>query len=281
MVQTGFLGAKASNAGDSFHELWALHAALELIKPKTELTGLTVEGVRAIDSATSSGDSWSGVDCGLYYGGDSFESAKRVELIQLKYSSATPDKDWTVAGLTASTSENGSKSIIRRLANQFIAAHRQRGGDPKQTITRFVTNRPIATEVTATLHDVCQPTPPRGKRRPVSKIRQANVEKLRKASSLNKADFVSFCTALSIEGGASSRFALKEELLLSIGAWTNTNSRTQLDDLFQFVSPPLVQIEPGTPVSRKVCKSPKRCGESRAFLRIFPPQPMIRMPCCF
>ena len=44
-----------------------------------------------------------------------------------------------------------------------------------------------------------------------------------------------FCAALSIEGGASSRFTLKEQLLLAIAAWTNTNSRTQLDDLLQFI----------------------------------------------
>jgi len=60
MDQTGFWGAKAKNAGDSFHELWALHAALELLNPKTVLTALTVEGVRALDSATTATDPWSG-----------------------------------------------------------------------------------------------------------------------------------------------------------------------------------------------------------------------------
>lgn len=63
MANTGFLGAKASNAGDSFHELWALHATLELLNPKTALTALTIEGVRVVDNLATETDPWSGVDC--------------------------------------------------------------------------------------------------------------------------------------------------------------------------------------------------------------------------
>lgn len=236
MAQTGFLGAKASNAGDSFHELWALHAALELLNPKAALTALTVEGVRAVDSSTTASDPWSGVDCGLYYGGDTFGSADRVELIQLKYSSATPEKNWSIAGLTASDSKNGNNSVIRRLANQFAAAYSRRAGDAsKQTSTKLITNRPVAAEVMAALDDIRRPVPVGSKKSHVPKGRQAGIEKLRKASGLNRANFVAFCAALSIEGGVNSRFALKEQLLLAIGAWTNTNSRTQLDDLLQFI----------------------------------------------
>ncbi len=40
------LGAPASNAGDAFHETWALREALRLLDPASELTGLYVEGVR-------------------------------------------------------------------------------------------------------------------------------------------------------------------------------------------------------------------------------------------
>jgi hypothetical protein len=118
MAKTDYLGAKASNAGDSFHELWALHAALELLKPETTLVAVTVEGVRSVDSGNSNVDAWSGVDCGLYFGGDTFASASRIELVQLKYSSANPAKNWTVAGLTASASKSKNNSVVRRLANQ-------------------------------------------------------------------------------------------------------------------------------------------------------------------
>jgi hypothetical protein len=39
------LGARASNAGDQFHELWALQQALELLNPASGLSAVTVEGV--------------------------------------------------------------------------------------------------------------------------------------------------------------------------------------------------------------------------------------------
>jgi hypothetical protein len=39
------LGARASNAGDQYQELWALQQALGLLDPSTGLTVVTVEGV--------------------------------------------------------------------------------------------------------------------------------------------------------------------------------------------------------------------------------------------
>jgi energy-coupling factor transporter ATP-binding protein EcfA2 len=237
MAHTDFLGAKASNAGDSFHELWALHAALDLVRARTTLVAVTVEGVRAIDAVTASDDAWSGVDCALYFDGDSFSTARRIELIQLKYSSANSDKNWTVAGLTASTSKTKNNSVIRRLANQFVAAHAQRQGDSaKETVVKFVTNRPIAPEVTSALASLGQkPKRNTAGSQSIESVAQKNLGKFRAATGLKIRDFAVFCQALELEGGVNSRFALKEELLLSIGAWTNSSSRTQLDDLLQFV----------------------------------------------
>jgi hypothetical protein len=34
-------GARGSTAGDAYHELWALHAALGLLMPKTKLQAVT------------------------------------------------------------------------------------------------------------------------------------------------------------------------------------------------------------------------------------------------
>ena len=44
-------GARGSNAGDQFHELWALLQVLELLKPKAELIAVGVEGVRTETSS--------------------------------------------------------------------------------------------------------------------------------------------------------------------------------------------------------------------------------------
>ena len=233
MARTEYLGARASNAGDSFHELWALHAALELLKTRTTLIGVTVEGLPASDSTDTNSDAWDGVDCGLYFDGDSLLSASRVELIQLKYSSADSSKNWTVAGLTASTSKNGNNSVIRRLANQFVAAYAQRNGNPDQkTVAKLVTNRPIASEVIEALRSLTLKVTKKGSSQSRN---EKNLEKIRAASGLRAKDFAAFCGSLVLHGAANSRFALKEDLLLSIGKWTNTSSRTQLDDLLQFV----------------------------------------------
>ena len=48
MALPDFSGARPSNAGDSFHELWALHTALALLEPRGSLTAVTVEGIPAV-----------------------------------------------------------------------------------------------------------------------------------------------------------------------------------------------------------------------------------------
>ncbi len=74
-------GARGSNAGDQFHELWALDRALSLLNPATDLQALTVEGVRTSEDLTDDkATAWEGVDCALYYGDRTLAGANRVEL---------------------------------------------------------------------------------------------------------------------------------------------------------------------------------------------------------
>jgi len=49
MVQADYRGARGANAGDNFHELWALRQALTLLDQDSELTAVAVEGLRAED----------------------------------------------------------------------------------------------------------------------------------------------------------------------------------------------------------------------------------------
>lgn len=69
MTQPDFRGARGSNAGDDFHELWALRQALSLLNQDTQLNAVTVEGLKAEDEVGTSKESWDGVDCAFYYGG--------------------------------------------------------------------------------------------------------------------------------------------------------------------------------------------------------------------
>ena len=93
-----FGGARGSNAGDQFREFWALEQVLRLLEPGTQLTAVTVEGVKS-ETQNSGGDlpKWSGMDCALYFGDRLLERADAVELVQLKYSAANPESNWTVA----------------------------------------------------------------------------------------------------------------------------------------------------------------------------------------
>ena len=126
MAKPDFKGARGSNTGDSFHELWALRESLRLLDVQSPLTALTVEGVLEEEPGDGHADQWEGVDCGLYYGGDTVEKAARIELVQLKYSGANPGSPWTLANLTKSSGKNTNNSVIRRLAAAFDSALKRR-----------------------------------------------------------------------------------------------------------------------------------------------------------
>ncbi len=139
------LGAPASNAGDEFHEAWALGNALKLLDPATGLTELTVEGVR--DAAeTNNSTNWDGVDCALYFDNNEKPENSRVEFIQLKYSVTGQNKSWTLARFCTSTKKTGNNSVARRLADAFKGAIK--GRKPRQVEAslsiKLVTNQPIA-----------------------------------------------------------------------------------------------------------------------------------------
>lgn len=110
MTQPDYHGARGSNAGDDFHELWALRQALALLDQDSRLTAVTVEGLRAKDESGTLRDTWDGVDCAFYFRGDNINSAERIEIDQLKYSSANPDDTWTVSRLTHSSNRKRDNS---------------------------------------------------------------------------------------------------------------------------------------------------------------------------
>src|SRR5215510_2342682 len=119
MVDADYRGARGANAGDYFHELWALRQALALLDQDSELTAVAVEGLRAEDERGMPLDTWDGVDCTLYYGGDDATAAKRIVIAQLKYSAARPNHEWTIARLTQSSNKKQDNSVIARLAKAF------------------------------------------------------------------------------------------------------------------------------------------------------------------
>ena len=211
------LGARTSNAGDAFHEIWAMRKALELLDPGSRLVCLTVEGMPA---AISGEDNrlWDGVDCALFYGESEEGPFDRIEIVQLKYSSTAPEKNWTLGRLTWNTKQKGNNSVARRLADAFNGIIKEYGltyEDARKTVTiSLVTNQSIAPSLAGL----------------VKRIRGGNMdsgqaEKLRKATGLPKKKLRLFCECLELKGGEQSRAELETDVTRKIGQMIDTDAR--------------------------------------------------------
>ncbi|HLL47664.1 MAG TPA: hypothetical protein VK399_13220, partial [Longimicrobiaceae bacterium] len=211
---TEFRGARGSNTGDDFHELWATRQAIRLLLNEDGLEALAVEGLAALDEAKSNEDTWDGVDCTLYFSGRNARKASQVVLQQLKYSAATPEAAWTIARLAGGTRRD--RSVIARLAKAWkgVMELRQGGSAPGVVL---ISNQPVDSEVTSAFARAAAVPVRCPTRRPGS---SAAVEsRLAYASGLSTEDFHAFCKAIRFEAGTGSRFALEEQVLGAIADW--------------------------------------------------------------
>ena len=79
-------GAIASNAGDDLHLIWAGKKLLDILKPNSKLTAISVEGPTLADSIDiDDAEKLYSIDLAEYYGGTSFQQADSVIFSQLKY----------------------------------------------------------------------------------------------------------------------------------------------------------------------------------------------------
>lgn len=227
---TEFRGARGSNTGDDFHELWATRQAIRLLSNEDGLEALAVEGLAARDEAGAPEDTWDGVDCSLYFGGSNAVAARHVVLEQLKYSAAAPGAAWTVARLVGGARRD--RSVIARLAKAWkgLAKLRPNGSAPGAVL---ISNQPVDPKVisaftrAATALLIAPGTKP--------KDTAAAEARLAYAAGLNAAEFQAFSAAIRFEGGAGSRFALEERVLQAIADWTDQDVQRVVTGLRQFV----------------------------------------------
>jgi hypothetical protein len=247
MTQPDYRGARGSNAGDDFHELWALRQALTLLNPSTRLVAVAVEGLRAEDENGEPTDTWDGVDCTFYFDGNDVSSAKQILIDQLKYSSANPEKTWTVSRLTSSSNVKGDNAVIARLAKVFASLSRRRpdlvaGGNLK---LRLVSNQQISPAVIKALAKNGSP----GKGTAREKKDRAT---LLSASGLTARDFDAFAGALDLSKcGSRSRFATEEKVLSTISSWTEADARARVNDLMRFVRRMMMPESKGEVITRE------------------------------
>jgi len=224
-----FSGARGSNTGDQFHELWALQQVLDLLRPETDLKAVGVEGVRTesppqnVDAPT-----WDGVDCALYYGGAGLETADRVEFVQLKYSAANPQKAWSIPRLTASTAKQGNNSVIRKMADDFKGA-KARMKQGAQLKIRLVSNQCLLAELKKVLEARWSgPLESAGNDQPkIDALKRLHV-----ATGLAAADYQDFLETLDFsECGSHSRFAVRERVVATIAGLFGDDVSSDARDL--------------------------------------------------
>jgi len=263
MTKPDYCGARASNVGDDFHELWALRQALMLLNHDTNLQAITAEGLRAEDERGTPIDTWDGVDCAFYFGGDNIESAERVVIDQVKYSAANPEQTWTLARLTHSTNKKQDNSVIGRLAKAFAGLNSKRPdlAVSGKLVVRLVSNQQVDPAVVNELSNK-------------GTSHQPTCTTLQKASRLNEKDFEIFVGTLDFsECGSGSRFALEENVLSTISEWMDDDARAAVNDLLRYVHRAMLPEGKGEVITRQSILSWLDFSDPRA---LFPCPSAIR-----
>jgi hypothetical protein len=234
-------GAPASNAGDRFHELWALRKALSLVSPAPQYRAMTVEGVPFADAIAKDGN-WDAVDVCLLSGGETLQEATSVVFSQLKYSTTAPKSYWTVSRLCKNDAKKGNNSPFRKMADSFRAAEaaKESGNTRLQYKIQLVSNQPISNEVLL----LCGKTPPSDKVKAEADgagtetgTETEKKQKLRSATGLTKAAFAKFCKFLDFtECGSAPLLEQEAEAIFSLEKLIEGNSEFPYLKLLHYIS---------------------------------------------
>lgn len=225
-----YSGARGSNAGDDFHELWVVRQAIRLLSNEDGLEAIAVEGVSRRDRSGKPKDTWNGVDCTLYFGGRCPAEAERIEIVQVKYSSAQPNKRWTVARLAAG--QQSERSVVGKLAKAWKELQAPSEREAQITAT-LISNQPIAKNVLQTVKAFAlgQGETLEDKSSTLGKQKA----RLAKATGLKGNEFRKFAASLRLEGGIGSRLAIEERVLQLIAEWTEHGVQQHVVNLQQYV----------------------------------------------
>ena len=246
MTLPDYRGARGSNTGDDFHELWVIRQAIRLLSNEEDLQAIAVEGVVSGDESGSARDTWDGVDCTQYFGGRDAANADRIQIEQLKYSAANPRTPWTIARLIQG---RRGQSIISRLAKAWKALDERRSAASSVCVV-LVSNQPVHSEVNSALESAAESPIVVPDRKPHSNA--APEVRLAYATQLSAEDFRAFASAFRVEAGAGSRFALEERVLCAIADSTDQNLQHVITGLRQFVRKRMMPESAGEAITREL-----------------------------
>ena len=229
-MSTDYRGARGSNAGDDFHELWVVRQAIRLLSNEDDLEAIAVEGVGPDDESGKPKDTWDGVDCILYFGGRSAAEANRVEIVQVKYSSAQSNKPWTVARLAYG--QQPERSVVGKLAKAWKGL--EAPPEKESAIAAIlISNQPIAEDVLQIIEAAA--TGQAGALRDKSSTLGKQETRLVKATGLKGDALKRFAASLRLEGEIGSRLAIEESVLRSIAQWAEHDIQQHVANLQHYV----------------------------------------------
>lgn len=219
-------GARESNAGDDFHNLWACQQTLPLLQPASGLTLVKVEELAREDLAgVGEEEDWFlAADLTEYFGGRSFAAATRVVVSQLKHSTRHPGRAWTIGRLTSRY--KGDKTLAGELASMLTGYLQQAAA--AQVVAklriRLVSNQPIDPGLQRWLGTIGQALAAGAAdlaaiRAVLSPADTADLARVHAAAGLPEVDFILFLRVLDLSAcGATDRSLLRVELQQKLGA---------------------------------------------------------------
>ncbi|MBC7395552.1 MAG: NACHT domain-containing protein [Variovorax sp.] len=212
---------RASRDGHEFHEAWVARKCLGLFLPGAELVGIAVEGFANEDQRGVSNAGNEIADAVLYFGGRAnLQHAKRVVVVQVKYSKAAEHKPFRAAD---------AKKTIDKFARTYRACKTSLGTEKARAKLRFelVTNRPIAPALLEAIEGLATQLPLEGDAK-------AQAKQLAGACKLTGKDLAEFAARLNMIGLTGDLRENKQQLALTLVDWSDARdhmARRRLADL--------------------------------------------------
>ena len=128
-VRKAFDSVRASKDGHEFHEAWVARKCLGLLLPRDDLVGIAIEGFGEADQRLVTAEANEIADAVLYFGRRAaFSQARRVVVIQVKYSKAAELKPFRAAD---------AKKTLGKFARTYGTCKRDHGVKKTRDKLRF------------------------------------------------------------------------------------------------------------------------------------------------
>lgn len=212
---------RASRDGHEFHEAWVARKCLGLLLPGSELVGIAVEGFANEDQRGVSNEGNEIADAVLYFGGRAnLQHAKRVVVVQVKYSKAAEHKPFRAAD---------AKKTIGKFARTYRACKTSLGTAKAREKLRFelVTNRPIEPALLEAIEGLAAQSLLKGDA-------EIQAKQLTAASKLTGKDLAEFVARLDMIGLTGDLRENKQQLELTLVDWSDARdhmARHRLADI--------------------------------------------------